>query len=108
MPAQLPGEMLSAWQICDAFCWIEIVPLAHMKIRFCISTGSSAGAFCCVLASVTVDNVINELTINMIAATIVAEPFIELNQFADAFITSPEFLFNCLLSNLFYLPSTCN
>jgi hypothetical protein len=39
----------------------EVVPLAHTKIRFCISTGSSTRALCCLVASAAVDRVIADV-----------------------------------------------
>src|SRR6266567_1958754 len=72
--------------MCNAFCWIEVVPLAHTKIRFCISAGSSARPLCCV-ASAAGARVINELTTKMIVATIATELFAEQNQFRANFIS---------------------
>src|SRR5947209_7169823 len=80
MAAHLSGEMVSAWQMCNAFCWIEVVPLAHTKMRFCISAGSSARTLCGGAASAAGARVINKLTNTMIVAPRAAEFFTKLNQ----------------------------
>ena len=72
--------------MCNACCWIEAVPLAHTKIRFCISTGAITRAFCCGAASVACESVINELTHKMMVTPIATVLFTALNHFPNTFI----------------------